>query len=361
MKRLTILALIHEWGLLREWIRANHEALRRREHIRAHVRQWQEQGRDATPLLPPSLPLEEGRKRLSDHADVPIEEIEPYIRASIAADEEQPRQAVRQRRWRARVAGFMLMTGFAVFAGWPWHQAGRGSARAQEGASRLARQEKARAETDFAIAKHIMDSLILDTAQGLQNASGMRSKTVRRILGAGERTITDLAERAHDDLALQHSRSVMLNNVGDVYQRTGGLTHALQAYEGGQGIRRRLAASDPGHTLWQRDVSVSLNKIGDVRWDTGDRAGALQAYEESLAIARRLAATDPGNTEWQRDVLVSFWKVAIASDKARRRTVLQEALQNIADLEARNALTSDQESWRQRIEAELARYTNETR
>src|SRR5918911_4298463 len=189
MKRLTILALIHEWGLLREWIRANHEALRRREHIRAHVRQWQEQGRDATLLLPPGLPLEEGRKLLSDHTDVLIEEIEPYIRASIAADEEQLRQAVQQRRWQAKVAGFVLVTGFVVFAGWPWHQAGRESARAQESAS-LARQEEAWAEANFAIAKHIMDSLILDTAQGLQNASGMRSKTVRRILGAGERTIT---------------------------------------------------------------------------------------------------------------------------------------------------------------------------
>jgi hypothetical protein len=60
-------ALIREWDLLREWIGANRDALRRHEHIRARMRQWEEQGRDNTLLLSPGLPLEEGRKLLADH------------------------------------------------------------------------------------------------------------------------------------------------------------------------------------------------------------------------------------------------------------------------------------------------------
>jgi hypothetical protein len=37
--------------------------------------------------------LEEGRKLLADHGDVLIEEVQPYIAASLAADEERRRQA----------------------------------------------------------------------------------------------------------------------------------------------------------------------------------------------------------------------------------------------------------------------------
>jgi type I restriction enzyme R subunit len=60
-------------------------------------------------------------------------------------------------------------------------------------------------------------------------------------------------------------------------------------------IRRKLAAADPGHTNWQRDLSASLDRFGDVRPAAGDRAGALAAYEESLATMRKLFALDPGN------------------------------------------------------------------
>ena len=85
-------AMIREWDLLKEWIQTNREALRRREHIRARLRQWEEQGRDPTLLLTPGLPLEEGRKLLADNGDLLIDEVQPYIAASIAADEEQRRQ-----------------------------------------------------------------------------------------------------------------------------------------------------------------------------------------------------------------------------------------------------------------------------
>ena len=54
---------------------------------------WEEQGRDPSLLLPPGLPLEEGRKLLDDHGDVLIDEVQPYIEASLAADEARQREA----------------------------------------------------------------------------------------------------------------------------------------------------------------------------------------------------------------------------------------------------------------------------
>jgi hypothetical protein len=63
-------ALIREWNRLKEWIKANREALRRREHIRARMRQWKEQKHHPSLLLPPGLPLEEGRQLRRNHGDV---------------------------------------------------------------------------------------------------------------------------------------------------------------------------------------------------------------------------------------------------------------------------------------------------
>ncbi len=44
-------------------------------------------------------------------------------------------------------------------------------------------------------------------------------------------------------------------------------------------IRKKLAALDPNHTEWQRDLSVSHNKVGDMHKANGDNVAALAAYE----------------------------------------------------------------------------------
>ena len=62
--------------------------------------------------------MEEGRKLLADHGDVLIEEVEPYIKASIAADDERARElaAAEQLEWPAN-----------------WPRRRLGSCRLQEG------------------------------------------------------------------------------------------------------------------------------------------------------------------------------------------------------------------------------------
>jgi hypothetical protein len=55
-------------------------------------------------LLPRGLPIEDGRKLLADHGDVLIEEVEPYIEASIAADDERKRKELAAATEQAEVA-----------------------------------------------------------------------------------------------------------------------------------------------------------------------------------------------------------------------------------------------------------------
>jgi tetratricopeptide (TPR) repeat protein len=93
-------------------------------------------------------------------------------------------------------------------------------------------------------------------------------------------------------LALQRSRSVMLDEFGDTYLTLGDLDQALKAYRDDLAIAERLAAADRSNTQWQRDLSVSYEKVGDVLVAQGKLDEALQSYRDSLGIRERLAAVD---------------------------------------------------------------------
>jgi hypothetical protein len=143
--------------------------------------------------------------------------------------------------------------------------------------------------------------------------------------------------------------------IGDVRRSGGDRTGALAAYEESLAIRRKLAASDPGNAGWQRDVGVNLNRVEDERLEQGDRVGALAAAEESLTFMRKLAASDPGNVGWQANLVISLYKVSNASEPARARAALNEAIV-IADALARdNKLTAARRNWPQMLRDALAK------
>ena len=116
-----------------------------------------------------------------------------------------------------------------------------------------------------------------------------------------------------------------------VHLHSDSVTAALQAFRASLAIFERLAADDPTHAGWQRDLSVSHNKIGDVLRDQGDLAGALQAYRARHAIAERLAADDPSHAGWQRDVAVSYVKLALMEGSGVTWTQVAAKWQAIAD------------------------------
>ena len=110
--------MIREWDKLKDGIKANREALRRPEHVRARMQQWEDSRKDPTLLLPPGLPLEKGRKLRDEPGDVLVGGVLPYIEASIASD----RRRLRRRNLLA-FAVLLLLTGGAGVATWRWLQA----------------------------------------------------------------------------------------------------------------------------------------------------------------------------------------------------------------------------------------------
>jgi WD40 repeat protein len=150
-------ALIREWNTYRGWVDADREFLRTVERVKDAMRAWAEEEADKdSRLLAPGRPLEEARELLSrPHA--PIDDIRPFIEASIAHDdarvaEEQRRiEAEKQReieqarkvaaaergRRRAAVVGLVAALVFAIAAGWFGWSAEAEKDRAQAGESRL--------------------------------------------------------------------------------------------------------------------------------------------------------------------------------------------------------------------------------
>ena len=133
-------ALIGQWNTYREWIDADREFIRTVDRIKGAMRAWTEETADkSSRLLAPGRPLEEARELLS-RPDALIDDLRPFIEASIAHDdvrvaEEQHRvQAEKQReidearrmasvergRRRAAVAGLIAALLLAVGAASLW-------------------------------------------------------------------------------------------------------------------------------------------------------------------------------------------------------------------------------------------------
>ena len=221
---------------------------------------------------------------------------------SVGTDEIVRRaQRDQQRRLRNWVAGLSVV--IVALAGLTaWAEINRRDAVEQR---RIADQRRQEAERNFALAKGAADGLVFDIAQGLRDVEGMRASTVEKILGTARGTFDKLADAAPDNLELQRSRSVMLDEFGTTYQTQGNLPAALDAFKASLAIADRLAKADPGNAGWQRDLSVSHDKIGRLHEKQGNLREALVHYREDLMIAERLAARDPTNMGWQKDVEIS--------------------------------------------------------
>ena len=107
----------------------------------------------------------------------------------------------------------------------------------------------------------------------------------------------------------QRDLSVSFERIGDIQVAQGDLAGALKSYRDDFAIADRLAKSKPGNAIRQRDLSVSSNKVGDVQVAQGDLAGALQSYRDGFAVADRLVKSSPGNSVWQRDLSISYDKI----------------------------------------------------
>ena len=255
-------------------------------------------------------------------APAPTDETQAFIR--------QSRQGATRRRnvlTGSLASGLVLALVLAGLAYWQRGVAVEQRTIAQQNEAQ-AKTERDNATKNFKLAQKTADSLVLDIARGLRNVQGMSAETVRKILETARATFEQLAASASDDLSLQHSRAVMLEEFGNTYKTLGDVEQALKAYRDSFAIAERLAATDRGNMQWQRDLSVSYDDVGNVLKTQGKLDDALKAYRDGLAIRERLVAADGSNTRWQRDLSISYDHVG---DVLNAQGKLDEALKSYRD------------------------------
>jgi tetratricopeptide (TPR) repeat protein len=201
----------------------------------------------------------------------------------------------RQQRWIAGLSVVALMlAGLAV-----WAEINRREAVAQ-------RQE---AERNFEVAKQGANSLVFDIAQALRDQQGMRTETVRRILGTAEQVIDKLVAKSNGNPGLLNIQVGMLDEIAKTYAVQGDTAKWDEAAQKGLAIVERLAHADPADAQWQRNLFLSYHRIGDVRLAEGNLAEALKFYRDGLAIVDRLVKSDPSNALWQSDLALCYQDV----------------------------------------------------
>ena len=117
-------------------------------------------------------------------------------------------QRAQRRRQRLWITGLsvvaIVLAGLAV-----WAEINRREAVAQ----------REQAERNFAVAKQGADALVFDIAQGLRDVEGMRTESVRKILGTAENSIAKLVESSGQNKDLLLSQAAMLSEFADTYAR----------------------------------------------------------------------------------------------------------------------------------------------
>lgn len=386
-------ALFSAWPTLHDWLDAEQGFLTDIERLKSAHETWVQAPEAQKPqALVSGLLLSRARDWLVKHAQRFLgDDMEP-LRAFIAdsataADAEYARaRRLRQRIVQGMAATIVILAGAAIIAVWQYVEADSASRdavaqrvvaesktklafqreeearRAREDAERENREAEAArdlAKRNFSIAKQAANDVVFKLARDLRNAQGMRVEWVRRIIDAAQALMDQLARAAPDDLELQRSRAIILNEFTLTYLEVEDMVRARMAAEESLAIMRKLTAIDPRNTEWRYGLGVSLYRVGDVQIAAGEHVGALAACEESLAVMRVVTAAKSDNTAWRRDLSVALSKVGearrAAGDVAGALIAQREGLaivRQLADTDPANTL------WQRDVGVSLERVGN---
>ncbi len=110
-----------------------------------------------------------------------------------------------------------------------------------------------------------------------------------------------------EDLERQSELAVSYNKQGNLSKQQGQFKEALDYYERGLAIRRKLGEEDK-RVDWQRNLGFSLYNVARMQWELGDKLKnptmkrrALDLSQERLQLAEKLRAEDPSDIDLKLD------------------------------------------------------------
>jgi tetratricopeptide (TPR) repeat protein len=336
-------ALLSSWPRLQEWLQQNYEFLKVRERVATATHRWTDEHGAEAYLLAEGKPLVEAKELLNRHPETLSGKEMEFIRASIASEQmRRKREAVRRRKVLITISvALVVAIVFGVISFWQYQKATIAALHERKAADqeKIARQnaeESSKAAND---ARDQADGLITFMLHDLRD----KLKPIGRldILDDVAKKAKEYLDRLPTELVTAsrlEQQTGMLDNLGDVRVAQRKLQDALDAYQQGLAIAKRLADQDKSNSGWQRDLSVSYTKVGIVLVAQGKLQDALDVYQQSLKIHQTLAEQDKSNSGWQRDLIVSLYKIGTLTAKIggndsvmQAQEFLQTAL-NLAEL-----------------------------
>ncbi|HEU4767658.1 MAG TPA: protein kinase, partial [Pyrinomonadaceae bacterium] len=162
--------------------------------------------------------------------------------------------------------------------------------------ARVARAERARAESRFNEVRQLANSIVFEVHDAIWNLPGAtpaRSLIVQR----GLTYLDSLAKDAAGDRSLQRELAAAYEKLGAVQYtpsvaHLGDLPGALQSHRKAAALREALVTAEPSNRDYRRDLLDSYWYIATLLGAQGDTASELKIVKEQLPARRELAAAE---------------------------------------------------------------------
>ncbi|AFY31916.1 CHAT domain-containing protein [Calothrix sp. PCC 7507] len=289
-------ALIRHWGRLRGWMQENRKFRIWQQGLMVALQQWVESGKDEGALLRGAT-LAVAEDWLQQRGGEVSKPQRWFIEKSVALREKERKQKQRLRRSviAGLVCGLVVISGFAVFAGWQWREARTLAIKSQN--SELVSGSYF-AEKLFASNNELEALLeIVKTAKKLKSSAGISKDTIQRVV----ETLTKV--------------------VGSVRERNRLQTDASYAFEISNAFQEEINTQEKDNIIiinnYEPIISFSpdgktiaaVNNGGKIKlWGTDGRY--LETIETHTSIVTDIHFTPDSKTlvSASNDGIIYFWK-----------------------------------------------------
>ena len=277
--------LVSSWWRASEWVAANIEALRMASNVASYRDRWESSDQDKSLLLPPGLPLEEGRSVIAGARNLLDTGTADFISDSVSFHENRER-----RRRRIRTAAIVTLASLTVFA-----VAGFMFALKREREAKIARDA----------ADEVIHVMLYDLRDELEER-GM-SSLLERI----NKTATDYFETFPSDSmrsADYKEQVVALTNSARNLLSMGKPDEALEKSEQAIKIMEDLIEEEPENEEYVRYYGISHEKMGDIKMATDGPGAAMEHFLELNKTMKRIHEGNPsGENVW--DLSTSYTRL----------------------------------------------------
>jgi serine/threonine protein kinase/Tfp pilus assembly protein PilF len=215
-----------------------------------------------------------------------------------------------------------------------------------------------RAETNYRVARGVVDSLISQHAQKLAEIPGAeqaRAELLHASLGYYELFI----EQASDDSTLRSDLAITYTKVGVVKEQIGSIGEAIEAYRTAAELFERSIQSDPSQPAPRRDLARCLNNWALLLGRAGKTDAAEREFLNALRLQTQLIAEgnhDDDESDPLYDLALTHNNLGLLYSQTERTKEAQDAFDRALDLQTK--LVENQPDDRGRLASLAATYNN---